>query len=170
MRKRYSIRPVLQFLNDLEGLKFIHRDIGTAGELEFYVKKWTQARYKKYQVGYFSFHGSPGELCFADNRRKSISLDELADWLAGKARDRIIHFGACSVMNIDDRDLRDFRKLTEAAAVTGYREDVQWREAPAFEVLMLGALCDYQRISAAEKYLRTNFGELWDRLGVKIIR
>ncbi len=35
---------------------------------------------------------------------------------------------------------------------------------------MLGALCDYQRISAAENYLRTNFGELWDRLGVKIIR
>ncbi|WP_420437490.1 hypothetical protein [Candidatus Poriferisodalis sp.] len=57
-----------------------------------------------------------------------------------------------------------------AAAVTGYREDVEWREAPAFEVLMLGALCDYQRISAAENYLRTNFGELWDRLGVKIIR
>ena len=73
-------------------------------------------------------------------------------------------------MKLDIAELRDFRKRTGARAVTGYRKDVDSREAPAFEVLMLGALCDYQRISAAENYLKTNFHELWERLGVTIIR
>ena len=170
LRKTYSVRPVLQFLSDLEGLKFIYRDIGTAEELEFYVKKWTQAMYKQYQVGYFSFHGGPGELWFPDGRRSGISLDDLAAWIDGRAKGRIIHFFACSVMKLDDSELHDFRRRTGARAVTGYRTDVDWLEPMAFDTLMLGAMCRYKRISDAEKYLRKNVGDLWERLGAVIIR
>ena len=151
LRERYSVRPVLQFLNDLEGLKYIFRDIGTPEELEFYVKKWTQAKYSEYQVGYFSFHGSPGALWFPDSRKSGISLDDLADWIDGRAEGRIIHFGACSVMRLGDRRLREFLETTGARAVTGYRTDVDWLEAMAFDALMLGALWLLQADQLCEK-------------------
>ena len=170
LRARYSVRPVLQFLHDLEGLKFIHRDIGTPEELEFYVRKWTQERYNQYQVGYFSFHGSPGELWFPDSRRSGISLDDLAAWIDGRAKGRIIHFAACSVMKLDDSDLRDFRGRTGARAVTGYRRDVDWLEPTVFDALMLGVMCRYKDFRHAEGYLRKIAGDLWDRLGAVIIR
>ena len=170
LRARHSVRPVLQFLNDLEDLKFIHRDIGTPEELEFYVRKWTQAKYSEYQVGYFSFHGSPGALWFPDGRSAGISLDDLADWINGRAKDRIIHFGACSVMRLGDRRLREFRETTGARAVTGYRTDVDWLEAMAFDALMLGMLGRYRQIHHAENYLRKIAGDLWNHLGAVIIR
>ena len=170
LRARYSVRSVLQFLSDLQGLKYIFRDIGTAEELEFYVKKWTQKRYEQYQVAYFSFHGSPGELWLPDGRSAGISLDDLADWIDGRAEGRIIHFGACSVMRLGESRLRDFLKRTGARAVTGYRKDVFTLESMAFDALMLGALCHYRRISYAEKYLRRTAGDLWNHLGAVIIR
>ena len=170
LRANHSVRPVLQFLSDLESVKFIHRDIGTPEELELYVKKWTQERYNQYQVGYFWFHGSPGELWLPDGRRSGISLDDLADWIDGRAEGRIIHFGACSVMRLGESRLRDFLKRTGARAVTGYRKDVFTLESTAFDALMLGALCHYRRISYAEKYLRRTAGDLWNHLGAVILR
>lgn len=170
LRASHSVRPVLQFLSDLEVLKFIHRDIGTPEELEFYVKKWTQKKYSQYQVGYFSFHGSPGELWFPDNRRSGISLDDLADWIDGRAEGRIIHFGACSVMRLGDSRLRDFLERTGARAVTGYRKDVDNLESMAFDALMFGALCHYKRISKVEQRLHKIANDLWNHLGAVIIR
>lgn len=170
LRAKYSARPVLQFLHDLHGLEYIFRDIGTAEELRFYVTKWLQSTYEKYQVGYFSFHGSPGALALPDGRRAPIALEDLADWIDGNAQDRIIHFGACSVMRLDEERLNEFRAITGARAVTGYRKDVLWEESPAFEILMLSALCRFRRLGNAENYLRRTFGDLWKRLGVTIIR
>ncbi len=170
LRQGYSVRPVLQFLRDLEGLDFIHRDIGTVGELEFYVKKWILSKHQQYQIGYFSFHGGPGELGFADRRRSGITLDQLARWINGRAQGRIIHFFACSVMRLDASELQSFRKDTGARAVTGYSNDVEWLEPMAFDALMLGAMCRYRRFHDVERFLRSRAGDLWDRLGFRIIR
>ena len=170
LRQRYSVRPVLQFLRDLEGLEFIHRDIGTVEELEFYVKKWTLSKHQQFQIGYFSFHGGPGELGFADQRRSGITLEQLARWIDGRAQGRIIHFFACAVMALDTSELQDFRKHTGARAVTGYSNDVDWLEPMSFDALMLGAMCRYQRLHDVERFLRSRVGDLSDRLGFRIIR
>lgn len=170
LRAKYSARPVPQFLHDLHGLQYIFRDIGTVEELKFYMTKWLQSTYGQYQVGYFSFHGSPGALALPDGRKAGITLEDLADWIDGNAQGRIIHFGACSVMRLSTGRLNEFRVATGARAVTGYRRDVLWEESPAFEILMLSALCRFRRLGNAENHLRRTFGDLWRRLGVTIIR
>ena len=52
----------------------------------------------------------------------------------------MIHFGSCAVMSAHGNRWNGFLKNTGATAVCGYREDVDWLEAAAFEVLMLGNL------------------------------
>ncbi len=99
-----------------------------------------------------------------------MTLDDLAEWIGGRAQGRIIHFGACSVMRLGKVRLEDFRTMTGARAITGYRKDILWDESPAFELLMLSALCRFQKLGNAENYLRRTFGGLCDRLGLEIIR
>lgn len=170
LRRQYSVQPILQFLKELNRTEVIFRDIGTAEELKHYVTQWTLARYRRFNIGYFSFHGTPGALWLPDGRKSPITLEELGEWLEGRAQGRIIHFCACSVMRLGDQRLGDFRRRTQATAVMGYRTDIDWAESMAFDTLLFNALSRYQRIGDAENHLGRIAGELRDRLGFRIIR
>lgn len=170
LKRQYSVSPILQFLKDLNGTDVIFRDIGTVEELRHYLTQWTLAKYRKYDIGYFSFHGSPGALWLPDGRKSRITLEDLGEWLEGRAQGRFIHFCACSVMRLGDQRLEDFRRRTQAVAVMGYRTDVDWAESMAFDTLLFSALRHYQRIGDAENYLDRVAGKLRERLGFRIIR
>lgn len=170
LEAQYSVRPILQFLKDLNGSDYIFRDIGTAEELRHYLRQWTLAKNSKYNIGYFSFHGSPGELCFPDGRKRPVTLEELGDWLEGRTAGRIIHFCACSVVRLGSARLQEFRQQTGAAAVMGYRTDVDWAESMAFETLLFNALHYYTRLGDAVNYLDRVAGNLKEHLGFEIIR
>lgn len=170
LNRQYSVRPILQFLKDLNGTDVIFRDIGTVEELRHYLAQWTLTKNRKFDIGYFSFHGSPGELWLPDGRKSPITLEELGEWLEGRAHGRIIHFCACSVMRLGDKRLEDFRRCTKATAIMGYRTDIDWAESMAFDTLLFNALRQYQRIGDAENYLDRVAGKLRKRLGFRIIR
>ena len=170
LKRQYSVHPILQFVKELNGTDIIFRDIGTAEELKHYVTQWTLAKNRRFDVGYFSFHGSPGALWFPDGRKSPVTLEELGGWLEGRAQGRIIHFCACSVMRLGDRRLEDFRHRTGAVALMGYRTDVDWAESMAFDTLLLSALRCYEKLGYVEKYLDRVAGQLKQHLGFKIIR
>lgn len=170
LNARYSVRPILQFLRDLNGTDFIFRDVGTADELRHYLRQWTLAKNSKYNIGYFSFHGSPGELCFPAGRKRPLTLEELGGWLEGRAAGRIIHFCACSVVRLGSTRLQEFRQQTGASAVMGYRTNVDWAESMAFETLVFNALHHYTRLGDAANYLDRVAGKLREHLGFEIIR
>ena len=170
LKRQYSVQPILQFLKELNGTDVIFRDIGTAEELKHYLTQWTLAKYRKFDIGYFSFHGTPGSLWFPDGRKSPVTLEELGEWLEGRAQGRIIHFSACSVMRLDDQRLKEFRERSGATAVMGYRTDIDWAESMAFDTLLFSALRRYQRIGDAENYLDRIAGQLRERLGFRIIR
>ncbi|WP_420444131.1 DUF6642 family protein [Candidatus Poriferisodalis sp.] len=169
LRQQFGVASLLYTVRELSGLKFIRRDIGRAGELYYYVRKWTQQRYRDYQVGHFGFHGKPGELWLSGSTK--VTLDELAEVIDGRAGDRIIYFSSCEIMGTDDAALRRFRERTGASAVIGFLKRVGGSlELPAFELLLLQALSNDVKIANVEGRLRSQHPYLCDLLGLKIIR
>ena len=137
LRVSSSVAPLLDLLNLNALISYIHMDVATHEEFEFYVKKWAQKRYDEYPILFIASHGNESGIKVGD---ESYSIEALADLLAGKCANRIIMFSSCSTLRIGKRVLRDFLKKTEALAVCGYRVDVDWLRSTAFELLLLSQM------------------------------
>lgn len=159
-----SVRPLLEVLEPMAKVPFIHRDVGTPAELEHYLRKWTQKRYANYFLAYLAFHGTPGNLAVG---RHDVSLADLEAVLAGRCDGRVVYFAGCSILDIDQGEIDGFRKATGARAVCGYVKDVDWLVAAAFELLLIEALTYYARTDAAFKFMNREYAGLVDKLGFR---
>ncbi len=158
---RKTVLPTLEMLDRLRLATYIHRDVGTEEELYHYLGKWAQAGYRKYGVLFLAFHGVRGGITVG---RGTVTLDDLAEKLDGKAASRIVYFGSCSVLR--DREGVDvFRRATRAKAVCGYTKDVDWVESSAFDTLLLTALVEDVRVDARINRLRKRYPDLVKNLG-----
>jgi hypothetical protein len=178
LRDRSSMRPTLETLRDMfgtEGFKFIHRRIGTAGELKYYVDKWLSEEsgenYDDYRVGYFAFHGEQGLISPGGG---DVSLDQLAIWIDGRAQGRTLYFASCSTLDLETERTKEFLQSTGARAVVGSTKVVASLELAAFDLILLNALAYYhRRPHAADNYLRSpkrpHFKAFVEELGLKII-
>ncbi len=143
LQGRHSVEPILQLLRDSPlAVPFIHRDIATEVELRYYLRKWTQGRQRNYPILYLAFHGSPGSIhLFNENGRLTeFAIDELFDVLHGRCARRVIHFGACSVLDMHGNRINRYLRTTRAAAISGYRAEVDWIDSAAFETAYLAQL------------------------------
>lgn len=145
-------------------MPFIHRDVGTEAELEHYLAKWSQKRYSNYSLAYLAFHGTAEHIWIG---RSKVTLDEIEAMLAGKCAGRVLYFGSCSTLDLEDGEIDRFRRAIGARAVCGYVEDVDWLESAAFELLLIDALTYYERIDAAFNYLHREYRALVDKLGLR---
>ncbi|GAA1234136.1 hypothetical protein EEW87_000270 [Janibacter melonis] len=140
LRKRQSVQPVLQMLESLGMIKFIHRDVATREELEHYLARWERSTYDDYQVLYLATHGDRSTISWSSHN--SMTLDGLADALGDTAQGCYVYLGGCSVL-ASEEDASRFVRKTGAAALCGYRKDVDWIEGAAFELIMLDALANH---------------------------
>ncbi len=144
--RKSSVEPVLDLLHQWDPyyVPFIRRDIGTVGELRYYIEKWALKSMSRYPILYLAFHGSEGTIYVGDlsKRDAEMTLDVLEELLGGKCKGRIVYFGACSTMKMNGNRLNRFLKNTEALAVCGYTHDVDWLRSSAFEMLALAAMQD----------------------------
>ena len=175
IRDRSSLEHVLRLLETTKHrVSYLHFDVGTREEFDFYLKKWGQAKVgDTYPILYLGFHGAPGEITVGEGRHGSITLDDLAERLEGRCRGRVIHFGSCGTAAVHGRELTKFRARTEALAVCGYKEGVDWLESAAFEMLLLGRLQDasFLQVSSLEKFDRELKGAasgLYRKLGFRM--
>ena len=168
LKDKISIRPNLETLRDACGIEFIHRQIGTPGELRYYVEKWLKkgrGHYRHYRVGHFAFHGSPGVI-WPGEGDVVIRLFQLERWINEGAKGRVIFFGSCSTIDISDKRIQVFLDRTQASAVVGFTELVDWLESTALELLVLEALTYFESPKDAEAHLKKKYGALVDRLGL----
>jgi len=119
---------------------YIHKDIGTIEEFEYYLKKWCLNKHSKYSILYLGFHGDPSVLYVGE--KKKLTLDELELLLEGKCKNRFIHFGSCSTLLENGNKLNRFIRNTGVEGVCGYCRDVDWVTSAAFEILLLSELQD----------------------------
>ena len=155
-RRPPSTQSLLELLERLSDIPYVHRDISTWKELDFCLGRWCgRGTYKKdYQLGdlgilYLGFHGSPGQINLRSDQLEkagddSVDLDKLADSLnddqnqyslSGSA----IHFASCSVLRSHKR-VEEFRKKVGASCVSGYSRSVDSAPSWAFELMYLGLL------------------------------
>ena len=137
LRKRSTVRPILELLNLNSDIPYIHSDCATTGELEFYLNRWTESEYNRYPILYLAFHGKEHGIWISD---EFYSLDQISELLEGMCRNRFIIFASCSTVNIDTRLLKKFIKNTEALAICGYKLIVPWIQSTAFELMLLEAM------------------------------
>lgn len=163
---RSSVLPVLDLLERNECIDYIHRDVGTVGELEHYLGKWLQKGYGRFGTAYLAFHGEPGAVFVG---RSKVSLEDLAEILDGRAAGRVLYFGSCSTLDIPRAEIKQFVKMTKVRGVCGYLVDVDWIESAAFEILLIEALSRYKRIDAVDAWMRKNYSGLCRRLKFRLI-
>ena len=87
IRGTASVEHVLRLLKATERVPFLHFDVGTREELDFYLKKWGGVSFKNsHPVLYLGFHGRPGEICLGERQENSLSLEDIAERLEDKCR------------------------------------------------------------------------------------
>ncbi len=138
---RTSIRPMLQFLEDLYSAPYVHRDAATRDELFHYLTKWKQMDDKDYPILYLGFHGSEGGkiwLNTVSGEEDNVDCDVLGAQLEGACEKRLVHFASCS--SLEKMDADRFLRQTNASAVSGYNKVVRFDESAALELLYMGEL------------------------------
>ena len=93
--------------------------------------------------------------------------------MAGRCRGRVVYFGACGVMATHGNRLNRFVKSTGAVAVAGYREEIDWLESTALDMLALGRLQDTaftkSSINKFNRELKETAPGLYSRLGFRLV-
>jgi hypothetical protein len=142
-----TVVPVLNLLS--QGVRtdvpHVHRDVGTREELAFYLRRWAQRGTARYSILYLAFHGEPGCILLADQRRKEsvVTLDDLAEMLGTGLSRRVVHFGSCDTLREDRRRVRRFLDRTGLVAASGFRTPVDWLDSAVFEVLLFEVMLRY---------------------------
>lgn len=165
LRDRTSVEPVLELLERLRLAKYVHRDVVTRSEFEYYLKRWGQKGYHDFEILYLAMHGEAEMLHLG---KDALSLSELGDLLAGKAANRIVYFASCSTMMDDESALKDFVKKTGARAAIGYWLDIDWLDAVGFEVFLLERLLRGNRSDAFFRGIAGEHPKLVDKLGLTV--
>jgi len=169
LRNKTSVQPILDLLERIEHIPYIHKDCATREEFEFYLKKWVQQKYKHYTILYLAFHGDHNKIYLGADE---YSLDEMAKMLADKCYNAIIIIASCSTLAIDKRHLKRFLLQTGAVAICGYKVDVDWMKSTAFELLLLSILQENEfsgrGIASIEKKT-VQMAKMFDKLEFRIV-
>lgn len=169
LRKRSTVRPILDLLNLNSDIPYIHSDCATTEELEFYLKRWIKPEYNRYPILYLAFHGKEHGIWVSDT---FFSLDDIGEILAGKCKNRFIIFASCNTINIEKRFLTKFLIQTSALAICGYKLVVPWIESTAFELMLLSTLQNNSIDGRGIKALKENIklkAKLFSGLHFKIV-
>lgn len=116
----------------------LHFSVATEHEFEYRLKKWALREFSDYPILYLGFHGDAGVISLDDEFE--VTLEYLGNVLESRCKHRVVHFGSCLTMAVNEECLNEFRQRTGALAVLGYEKTVDWIDSMAFEILLLGRL------------------------------
>lgn len=171
LREKSSVKHILDLLHSNKSIEYIYHKCATEEEIKYYIKKWSQKRYNKFNILYFAFHGEKNKLLLGN--KKIYSLDSLAELLEGKCENSIIIFGSCSTFAIRRNYLIKFLTKTGALAICGYQKDVDWLPSTAFEMLILSQMQENEfskrGISAIEKKVNSLARKFKDELKFRMV-
>ena len=144
LHKGSSVEPILELLRQWDPyyVPYVRRDVATRAEFEYYLSRWAQKSMSAYPILYLAFHGESSELTIGDQRvaENRVTVAELGDLLEGKCHGRMVYFGSCNTLDLHGNSINAFLRKTRAVAVCGYRRDVDWLDATAFEITVMSAM------------------------------
>jgi hypothetical protein len=172
LRDKSTVQPILELLEKSDICNHMYHSCATKDELEFFLKKWKQKKINsKFPILYLAFHGNKGNILITHN--KTYSLKELGTILEGSCDGKVIFFASCETLNTDERKIQSFLKQTNAIAAVGYKQEVEWMLATAFELLVLDAFqqdrFDSRGIQNIEEKIKTEYGKLHHLLYFRMV-
>jgi hypothetical protein len=168
-----SVKPILELIEKQTGCRHIYHNCATRNEMEFMLKKWkTKKVQDSFPILYFAFHGKKGTIKL-NSDHKGISLEELAEILENCCERKILFFASCETLNIPPARSQEFLARTGALAAIGYKSEVDWMIATAFELLVLDKLhmgqFDTVGINAMKSEIESDYKSLRSKLKSIII-
>ena len=140
IKDKSTVEPLLRLLERSYKIPYLHHDVATIAEFEFYLKKWSLKELDSHPILYLAFHGKSDRLGVGEG--SGVSLSDLAERLDGCCEGRVVHFSSCATLLMKEHPLNEFLRRTGALAVCGYKAEVSWLESAAFDLLVLGGLQD----------------------------
>jgi hypothetical protein len=165
LEDRWSVRPILDVIANIQDLKLAHLSCNTEPEFAYNLRMLGKRR--SYGILYLAFHGAPGELYLADDT--AVSLEALQEYMGTRFSDWIIHFGCCSTIRVEQERLRSFVAATQVKMVVGYTKDVDWIESSAMDLLIFQALQQYVDLRACWRHLQKSYADLVARTGLDVV-
>jgi len=136
LKHKSTVQPILDMLELNGGMKYIHHDVATISEFEFYLRCWKQPRYRNFPILYLAFHGENEAILIG---KKCYTLNQLSTILVDSCNNSILFLASCSTLNANTQSVQNFLKRTGALALCGYKKRVNWMLAAAFELLLLSS-------------------------------
>lgn len=126
---------------------------------------------KSFPILYFAFHG--GENCIYLGRNKKAYLNDIAEIISDSCKGSVIFFASCETLNSHKAHVKRFLNDTMANAAIGYRSEVNWIKATAFEMLLFDAIQIHTNtkrgLKAFEKIVANEFGQLKRELEFRMV-
>lgn len=138
-----SVDPLFKVIKDNVGaFNYTVLNCNTREEL-MHSLELAKRNSSQFRTLYFASHGHPYGLQISQSTKERVSLDELAKLLKTDFSLWAIHFGACSVLDVEETMVRKFMDKTKVRMVTGYGTDVDWMESASLELLFFSHLTQY---------------------------
>lgn len=142
LKSRSSALSLLDFLqNSDKRISFIFRNVATKEDFNFYINHLYYDSYSSYDTVYLCFHGSESSISLASG--DDINIMDFARENQCIFEGKNVHFGCCSTLNMDEEKAKEFKRLTKARMITGYRKEVDFIDSFVFELWLLNVIANY---------------------------
>ena len=173
VKDKSTVMPILDLMERASVCDYLYHKCATREELYFMLNKWkTKSVQSKYPILYFAFHGESGALKLT-KKNETLTLDNLGELLQDSCHGKVFFFASCETLSIDERHVQRFLNRTGAIAAIGYKLEVDWMLATAFELLVLNSLqndkFDSKGIEKVRRTILTEYGNIHSLLKFRMV-
>lgn len=156
LRKKVSIVSTLVYLNDCFNIKYVYKNCPTIDSFNHYLKEYHKKRYDKHTILYLACHGKQNEIILG---KDTITLDKFEENNKGLLKNKIIHFGTCSSLDLKKERLVRFVENTGALCVSGYQSDIEFNNSTILDVLYFKKWQDFKDVRCVERDMKKEYKE-----------
>ena len=121
--------------------------------------------YGKYSIIYLAFHGRKNKIQIGDDH---YTLDQIGSQFENMLHDKILHFGSCKTLFIEEIKAKEFLQKTGALAISGYAKNINVISSTVLDVLYFEMCQNYVELEAIEINMLKNYEELCQALDFKM--
>ena len=166
LEQRLSVKPLLEIISKLNGIRFTHCPCNTVSEFQFHLYNFTSSKIaSKYSILYLAFHGHSGRIVLSD--QEQLNLEDLADLMGQRFQGWSVLLSCCSILCLGEKRMKNFIKQTRVGLVIGYRKAVDWGESVSFEFIILDHLVNYSYLAWMRKRIETRYPDLVAATGLR---
>ena len=166
LKEKTTVKPLINFMEETFGIEYVFRKVNSKESFLKYLENlnyYRKGKFKSYGILYLAFHGESN--CIYLDNEDHITLDEIIEETDGLLTDRIIHFGSCKTLKLDESDLKKFLKKSGAKAVSGFSQYIDFLDSSLFDIAYLTCLTGYDKTGYIYNHMIKNYGELTNKLG-----